>query len=195
MIYSAITGNKDKERYDNIPCFGNQISLFKDECRNAKVYKILSHHFVLNSWSIWIDGNITLKHPPEVYLDMLEDKEIGVFKHFERNCIYDEGLACQLLKKDDSITIERQMEKYRSEEFPRNYGLGCCNIIVRKHTPKICLLNNMWWSEICVFSRRDQLSFPYIFRDNIKYFTYKGVYRDNEYYRIDEHNYGDELYA
>ena len=197
MIYTAITNNKDVPRTD-ITCLNKEIDLFKDPCRNARMYKILSHQFINNSWSIWTDGNIFLKKPAEYYLDMLGNSEIGIFKHCLRDCIYQEALECIRLNVDEPAVIIEQMRRYKSENYPENGGLAWTAILVRKHTDKIKKLNEQWWSELCRGSRRDQLSCPYVFRDNIKYFAYDNdvihkeyppEYWNHELYKLNRHKY------
>ncbi len=179
MIYTALSGNKDAPR-DDIPCF-TDYEKFLNPARNAKIAKILPHLFMQTEWSIWVDANIHLKVPAEVLLEKLGDAEIGVFPHPDRKCLYDEAQKCIEWKKDDPATIKNQVERYIQEGFPENSGLAACGVLVRKHTEKINRLNERWWAEICRGSVRDQISFPYVYRDSIKYFEPVNLW-DNQYF-------------
>ena len=178
-VYTAIAGGKDSQR-DDVICLKGY-SHFKNPARNAKIYKVLSHLFINEPWSVWIDGNITLKVEPEELLVKLGDAEIGVFTHPERQCLYDEAVVCKKWAKDDSKTIDEQIGRYMLANFPHKYGLAACGVIVRRHTDKIKRLNEQWWSEICRGSVRDQISFPYVYRENIKFFE-KVNLKDNRYF-------------
>jgi DNA polymerase III delta prime subunit len=88
-------------------------------------------------------------------------KDIGVFSHPWRDNIYDEAEEVIRLGKDDQNAVERQMERYGANVK----GLFACGVVVRHHTKEIKRLNEKWWIEYCIGSRRDQLSFPYVFKN------------------------------
>ena len=172
-VYTAITDNKDRGRND-IEIF-NKYNKFQQPVMNAKIYKVLPHLFFETEYSIWVDGHVFLDFNPEVFIDMLDDKEIGVFKHPSRNNIYDEANRCKELRLDNIETIDKQMKRYKKENFDGE-NLAACYIIVRKHTEEIKTLNEKWWAEICRGSVRDQLSFPYVFKNKVKYFPSQTKY-------------------
>lgn len=135
---------------------------FKDPMRNSRIHKILIHQFIDTEYSIWLDGNIRLCIPPEeVVASYLKDHDWAMWKHPNRDCIYDEAIACAKRKLDDPEVIIEQAVTYEKAGFPKKKGLceGC--FIVRRRTPKVEQLNNAWWSEYCRHSRRDQISFMY----------------------------------
>lgn len=141
---------------------------FSDPCRNAKIHKILSHvYFPDKEYSLWIDGSVSMLFPfpvSRLIQIYLSDSDIALFKHCGRKCIYEEVSTCIKMKLDDPVVMKRQVERYRSEGYPANAGLGECTVLLRRHTEQIKKLNEMWWSEICKGSRRDQLSFNYVAR-------------------------------
>lgn len=161
IVYTAITGNKDQPRID-ILNFG-EYDKFKQYVMNAKIYKVLAHQYLDCKYSIWVDGNIILKVPKEKIIEeFLGDNDIAVWKHFARDCIYEESKAIRDYKPNIYQDVEKQVNYYKSKGFPEHYGLGECNVIVRRHTPIVEKFNNYWWSEICRWSSRDQISFPYV---------------------------------
>ena len=183
MIYTAIFGDKDKERKD--------IHQFKEQLMSsprmaAKIYKVLPHLFMDEEWSVWIDGNIKLHITEEKLISMVKPYDIGVFIHPERDCIYEEGIFCAKVGKDKIENIQPQLDYYKSKGHPSHGGLGACFIIVRRHTPEINRLNEMWWAHICRFSIRDQLSFPFIYKNVVKYLP-KVNMRKNEYFERFKH--------
>lgn len=177
-VYSAVDGNYPP--HPEVQTYTGY-KQFNDPNRNAKIYKILPHLFLPeHDWSIWIDSTITLLKPPESLVRLVKG-EVGVFHHWERNCLYDEAVACQTL--DDPNIINLQMERYRSKGFPAHAGLAMCGIIIRKNTDKVNRLNEQWWAEICRGSRRDQLSFPYVFKDVVHYLPKANHAIGNQYFK------------
>lgn len=163
---------------------------FKREVMNAKIYKLLPHKFLTNSITIWVDGNIWLNVPPQQLVDeFLGDADMALFKHPERYCIYEEAPAAAGLYEDQNIKDEimEQARVYMERGIPRNIGMGECNMLIRRNTPRVNAFNEAWWAETCRWSNRDQLSFPVVLQQfpdlkvnfidgnvrNHPYFTYK----------------------
>jgi len=187
-IYTAITGNKEFPRED-ITVYG-EYSEFVRPVMNAKIYKILSHQFIDDDVSIWIDGNIELLISPEQLVEeFLGDADIAVFKHFERDCVYDEAEAAKGLDRSNIPPIEAHAKFLRKKNYPKHNGLYECGIIIRRHSKKIEDFNNAWWSEICRHSSRDQLSFPYTLKKfpDLKINSIVGNPRDHKYFKFTPH--------
>jgi hypothetical protein len=180
IIYTAITNGKDtlkeNQNKENAKLvafteFKSQnwevrkpINLFIDPNRNSKIYKVLTHQFLDCDYSLWIDGSITLLAPIQNLIDYyLKDNDIAMFKHYKRDCIYDEAKICKKMNLDNPEIINKQMTRYKNEGYPVKNGLNEGTIILRRHTKKITEFNNLWWSEICSGSKRDQLSLNYCF--------------------------------
>ena len=184
-VYTAITNNFDLPADSNILNF-NGYSKFRDPRRNAKIYKALSNHYIHTPYNIWIDGNVKLNCDPEVLIEMMGDKEALVFSHPARDCIYDEAKICIQAKKDSADVINTQVGHYHDLGYPPHNGLASCRLIVRKNTEQIAQLNALWWAEICAGSVRDQISFPFIFRDLVKYIPHPASL-DNEFFTVKKH--------
>lgn len=135
-----------------------------DPNRNAKWYKILSHlHFPQKRYSLWIDGCVMLNVSPLELLDTyLQDFDMVVHRHPDRDCIYSEALVCQRKNLDDPLIISEQMSRYRREAFPSHAGMHENAVILRRHNDRVKAFNALWWEEIARGSRRDQLSSPYV---------------------------------
>lgn len=133
----------------------------------AKIYKILPHLFLDTDISIWLDGNIELLIDKEQLVDeYLGNADMMVWKHFDRDCIYDEVPNIIGLGGDRGINVEAQAGYYKSQGFPAHAGLAECNVIIRRHNDKVKYFCNEWWSEICRWSARDQMSFPYVLKNH-----------------------------
>lgn len=182
IVYTSITGLKDNLKHNqnfegaefiafkdnSLPDLNNKhwefrkpCDLFTDPNRNAKYHKVLAHQLDTDV-SLWIDGSITLLRPLHDLVDtFLKDSDICLFKHYKRDCIYDEAEVVKQYKLDYPDRIDAQIDRYKREGYPKKNGLHECTIILRRHTPRIEELNRCWWDEICRGSRRDQLSFDY----------------------------------
>jgi hypothetical protein len=165
-MYSSNTQNYRPERTD--------IKVFtEDKLGNphysSRLYKILSHIYDPQEWSVYVDADIFI--PEQKLIDEVKasGKDIGVFKHPERDCVYKEADEILARGKDTRENLKSHIEHLKSIGWPEHAGLAACGVIVRHHTEEIKRLNEKWWIEICTHSKRDQLSFPYIFRD-VHYF-------------------------
>jgi len=169
-MYSANINNYRPERTD--------IKVYtEDKLGNphysSRLYKILSHIYDSQEWSVYVDADIFL---PEGVEEKLIDevkasgKDIGVFEHPEgRDCVYQEAEAIIAYGKDTRENVKKHFDYLKSIGFPEHAGLGACGIIVRHHTEEIKRLNEKWFLEICIRSKRDQMSFNFVFRD-VHYF-------------------------
>jgi hypothetical protein len=114
-------------------------------------------------YSLWFDGSMTPKpgiNFKELVPKLLGDHAIAAFKHPERDCVYDEGSACIRLKKDNHNTIGHQLLSYRADKYPEHNGLFETGVLMRRKGPRIKILEEIWWAEICKGSVRDQISLP-----------------------------------
>ena len=98
-------------------------------------------------------------------------------------------MAVVRLKKDSRDLVNKQMKFYRSEGFPKNHGLITSMVIGRRHKdPDTIKLNNLWWEQICTYSKRDQLSFDYSrWKTGVEVSYAPGDTRDNLTFRLRPH--------
>jgi hypothetical protein len=187
-LYTAITGGKDPERND-IKCF-TAYSEFKRPVMNAKIYKILAHKYLDTDISIWLDGNIFLLIPKEQLVkEFLGDADMAVWKHPDRDCLYEEGKAVKGIGGDYTWKVDEQLLHYRKNGFPDNAGLYECGVIIRRHSKRMEEFNEAWWKELCDWSCRDQISFPYVLRDfpDLKIKVNEGNVRNHPYFSYSPH--------
>lgn len=191
VIYTAITGNYDQLRNNNLPNSVNFVAYLEnydsnqannvldlsqilpseykklDANRRAKWFKLHPHKLFPDfTYSIWIDGNVNVTGNVNELIteNMIQTGNLwAVFPHKSRTCIFEEAAACARLKKDDPKLMLRQVAHYLKEKgYPRHNGLTENTIIVRKHNHQnVIQLNQRWWQEILKWSKRDQLSFNY----------------------------------
>ena len=142
------------------PCIQN------DSHKSSKFVKICGHKFLQGfDYSLYIDGNMILKTAPDIP-SILNGKAIAVEIHPSRNCIYDEVSACDRLKKDSLFVMNKQIKEYQSLGFPAHAGLFECGVLARDwRNQEMINLCEIWWQHVLVYSKRDQLSFPFVFKD------------------------------
>jgi len=115
-------------------------------------------------YTMYIDGNLQLYGKPSDFICYInETTGLALFNHATRICIYDEGEVCKIVKRSVPRKVNQQLDKYRSEGMPKNFGMCECNVILRKNTSESNAIMHNWWSEFLNSNTlRDQLAFPYV---------------------------------
>lgn len=135
-----------------------------DSVRLARKYKILCHKFLEEyDFSVYTDGKICVTGDLCEYMEIYSTgSPMLCFPHFVRECAYEEAKACMEASKDDPEKIISQMEGYKQEGYPANYGLIDSACLVRRHQDTVLQkVLECWWEEVKTKSRRDQLSIGY----------------------------------
>lgn len=213
VIYTCLTGGYDdlmvptcvNENWNYI-CFTDNEALLKQKKLGPWQIKPLvfdkSTPSMNNRWhkmhpdilfpkekvSVYIDSNIDIL-TDKLFKDIQmlpEDSYFAAPIHFARKCIYDEALECIAAKKDNPDVIEAQMQRFKSEGFPRKYGLTENNVLWRRHhDERVQKINHLWWHILTTESQRDQLSLMYVaWKLNLKI-----TYLSNKNYRFDYKNF------
>jgi len=189
VIYTSVVGNYDQLKDPTCKLKGWDYICFSNDLLNKdfKVWKILPinyssndriilsrypkfhPHEILNDYdvSLWLDANIEiLSNEVESRLNELIQNEsilISIAKHPIRDCVYAEGKECIKVGKEKTRNIINHLNFIRNEGYPLRNGMYENNIIFRKHrNEKIVSLNKMWWAIFLQYSKRDQLSLPYV---------------------------------
>lgn len=194
--------NKDKQTtylYFTDTFIENKIWNFKhvdynkihfDPKRVTNYFKVGMHDLPNHDISVWIDSSVKIINSLRLLINYFKKADVDMigFKHYRRNCVYDEGEECANLKLDDPKIIQDQMQKYRKQNYPVNNGLLETAIMIRKNNKKIKEFSNVWYNEYMSGSRRDQLSVNYALKKsnvNLKHFTFP--LRQNKYFKIHSH--------
>jgi hypothetical protein len=121
-------------------------------------------------YSIYVDGNIKIVTDLTEFITNFNKYGIKMHNHYRRNCVYKEIDRCLMVGKDTCSNLIAHREHLVNEGMPREYGMLEAAIIVRDHHNPYCIeLMNEWWSEFSKYSKRDQISLPYIlWKNNIK---------------------------
>lgn len=157
-VYTSFTPGYDAERDDIL-------RLTASVLMDTKISKICPHRFLNDEITVWVDGNIYLNTDNLAAIEQeLKTADIVVMAHPHRKCIYDEAAFCLEHGIGDRQAIETQVAVYRSKRYPENAGLYGCGVIARRHTDQINGLCDEWFWHVTEYSKRDQISFPYVFR-------------------------------
>lgn len=161
ILYTVTTGQKDKpvEQNYKIVRFDDAYDRFKDNRRNSRIQKILSHKYFDSEFTIYIDGNMKLLiSPEEVIKRYMDGYDMALFSHGARDCIYSEAIEVAKLRMEDPEVVIEQAQYYENHEYAKHKGLLQGGFIVRRNNERTQRFNEAWWADYCRFSRRDQLS-------------------------------------
>jgi hypothetical protein len=132
----------------------------------AKHVKVFPWLYGAGELSVWIDSSFRIVSPhfASAVLQMLRDDDIVQFRHWGRDCIYDEAMASITMQKYAGEKILEQVEHYRAYGHPPHWGLWECGVLARRRTAKVEDMCTAWWGENTRWSWQDQLSWPVILR-------------------------------
>lgn len=134
--------------------------------RQSRLPKILAHKYLPeHDFSLYIDSSLQLKTADIRYLidQGLKEKEIALYPHYKRNCVYDEINYVRASNHNDrsesDIICDASIKSYQELNYPKNNGLYENAFIIRKNSETIRKLNEIWWSYYISDSERDQFTF------------------------------------
>lgn len=187
VVYTVVTGSYDFIKQPKVVTPGVDYVIFTDDMtidsglwtkrevpkellglskvKQQRCIKICPHKFLPEyDMSIYVDGSIEILSDLTPIFEKVSKSQKTVFipKHPQRNCIYDEGRACMMLRKDTRERINETIECLKKSGFPRKAGLVQSNVIYRRHNEDYSIkLMDEWWNFLREHSHRDQLSFNY----------------------------------
>ena len=216
IVYSAVTSGYDRVFKPRLISENVQYILFSDQPGKIKGwdvlpitnaqnegpaltnrwYKIFPHEVFKDAeYSIYIDGNIRITGDlSQLIREFRESRAaLGVFSHLERTNIFEEVDACLELGKFDDQDKERvkdQLGMYSDSGAPQDLPLTDNGIIFRWHKhPKLSEAMSSWWEQLQSFSKRDQISLPYvIWKDDLPVKKWNWSFRvENPYFEVYPH--------
>lgn len=167
-----------------------------DNTRKNRYVKINVHKiFPQYKYSIYIDGNLIIKSDMRVCLENLPRTRTAVAGESYWDNIYIEGIRCIESKRDREELILKQTEQYWLEGMPEHFGSFLCNVLAREHNHPNCIhLMEEWWEQVSKYSRRDQISFPYVLwkngytKEDVKTLAPKPGFVSDYWIFVHEHN-------
>jgi len=168
-------------------------SLDEGTAQTNRRYKMLPHKFLPNhKASLYVDGNVEIvTDPSPLFKKYLRDAHIAIPKHQDRHCAYEEADLCIHEGRVNEQETIQQMDRYRQEGFPANYGLTENGIIFRRHHESAVVnLMEAWWQEYLSGGKRDQISLPYLLWKNNTFISEvtEGPRISNSFFKIGLHN-------
>ena len=136
-----------------------------DNRRRSKRPKLNPHSIdILNNYKylIWIDGDMEiLKEDFVPSILSFMNNGFVISPHFDnRHCAYGESNIRPA--KYANEPLDEQVEFYRSEGFPENFGLYECGVSARDMTNQdVKNLGELWHEQNLTWSYQDQVSLPY----------------------------------
>lgn len=130
-----------------------------DPVRTSRFHK---HHafelFPDAPYVIWLD----MTHWAYASLrPLLTEHDLVLHKHQFRNTARAEATECANINFDTPEVLLTQVAYYAKEGFRDNVGLYASSCMIMRNTDACRQLSELWWEEICHWSRRDQVSLPY----------------------------------
>ncbi|MAT94499.1 MAG: hypothetical protein CME59_18140 [Halioglobus sp.] len=188
VIYSAVTAGYDQVLAPARQSFPVEFLLCSDtgdrvrrwttvpmyerfECNIAtnRYHKFFPHKlFPRAQYSIYLDGNIGIIGDLSSLLAEFRNSgaAVGVFRHRDRDNIREEMTACLEQSKFDAADLERSQEQldfYLAQGMPADTRLTDNGVIFRWHGhPGLVAAMDDWWEQFNRFTKRDQLSLPYV---------------------------------
>lgn len=109
-------------------------------------------------YSLYIDNTVVFKRLPT--LDDIKGATFKGFRHPWRSCPTDEADIVVKSGLDDGGVVAIQMQFYEERrKISTIKRLTAGTVLLRKHNEKnIKNFGNLWWEQILLFSKRDQLS-------------------------------------
>lgn len=148
------------------------IPYYNDDPTILSRYVKLNPHKVLNEYdySVWIDSNIQILDTflyERILLMINSGTLLGVVKHPDKNCIYQDARMCLLQGVSSYWGVWRQIRYLKKCGYPESHGLYENNLIFRKHNNALIIkASNEWWDMYQNFSKRDQLSWCFVLWQN-----------------------------
>ena len=161
---------------------------FDDPVRTARFHKHNPFLLFPNcEYAIWLDGS----HWPISSISSFLKNDFCLMRHFSRTSVFQEVEECRRLRIDVDTIMKNQYDSYIQDGFLDTIGLYDTCFMIRKNTNKIVNMQKMWWDQICQWSKRDQISLPYVlWKCNIEPFIVPGHtrFKGNSYFRMISHN-------
>lgn len=121
-------------------------------------------------YTLWIDANIDVVQ--EEFFAVVRQKMDGNIPisgiwHPTTDCAYEEAVRVVQGGREKAFRALRILRFLRRNGLPRHFGLFETGVLLRHSGTDAAVrrLDDIWWSLISRFSRRDQLSFSYGMRE------------------------------
>ncbi len=133
--------------------------------RLSRTYKLTPHKLFPDAEiSLWMDASFSLRIPIDDAIASHPETIIR-FKHKDRSRIKDEAAEIARIGKAKPEPTFAQLATYQAEGFDTDQNpmqeLSCNGVLMRRHTPEIAALNDLWLEQLNRHTLRDQMSLDY----------------------------------
>lgn len=162
--------------------------------RASRLPKLLPHLYLPeHDISIYLDQSLTLLEPDIARMasDALQGIDIAGYPHSERDCVYAEIEECLKHGQVDSARAQAFRERLEKDLFPRNWGLLENELLVRRDSPIMRRINELWFKEYISGPEHDQFSLMYVlWRAEIPHAVISNAksFRDSPHVRWTKHH-------
>ena len=166
--YIAFTDNKNEDNKEwKIKDIPEDIKKINDNILNNRYIKFHPYELFGQDYdfSIYVDGNIKIiSNLKDMIYAINEKTGLAMHRHYLRDDICNEIETCRILKKGNYEKLKEQVDNYKKEGFPNDFGMLECGVIVSNlKNKKGNEILNSWWKEFQKSeSKRDQIALPYI---------------------------------
>lgn len=131
--------------------------------------KALPHRFLPeHEFSLYIDNTVVFKRlPRRADMGDTSGAVFRAFRHPWRTCPQDEADIVVKAGLDNADTVAAQVAFYnRHRPLANIQPLTAGTVLLRRHThPDILRFGELWWEQILLFSKRDQISLDFCARE------------------------------
>lgn len=119
-------------------------------------------------YSLYVDGSIHIVGDVTTWVKKFTSKEIGMvcLQHPVRRTVFDEVERCEeagLFSQEDVRLAQQQLADYCEEGMPAMQRLSENTVLLRAHDhPDLETAMELWWQQLNIYTKRDQLSLPYV---------------------------------
>lgn len=126
---------------------------------------------------LWLDGNIRLAHHESLqyFLDAVEDHDIAVLQHPDRNTIWWEyrynwralnsnAPSNYMAKRYKNELLDEQMAVIKADKDFKDDMLVNGGVFMYRNTPEVHKMLTEWWYYVSRYLISDQLSWAYVLK-------------------------------
>ena len=109
--------------------------------------------------SIYVDSSTLIASDLTPLANAAQHRPVAMFRHMDRDCVYDEIEACRIKKKAPASMLDAQRGYLRELGVPEHWGLLETPMVVTDlHSPTSAGILQTWWEEYSRYPGRDQIS-------------------------------------
>lgn len=140
----------------------------------GKYLKIQTHRFLHSyDYYVWLDGRVQITSTSfiENLIESLGKNHIALFKHRERQTVYEEMEYIikrmkegyhYLLNRYGDQQMEKELQFYTHQELPKNFPLYAATLFIRRNDQFVNKVFDEWWKRILEFSCFDQTMLAFV---------------------------------